>query len=123
MTMMKLLIGGGALAGLTATVPATAQLTTNVGMASDRCVAAVQDRLNSLSGSSARVLAVTKAKPHKNLVTVSGLATSGAFGPYGVGAYGALGYDYAKPADLSFKCKVDYRGFVRDIDLNRNYKR
>jgi hypothetical protein len=120
-TMMKLLIGGGGLAAIAAAAPVAAQ--TDVGMASHRCVAAVQDRLNSRSGSSARVVAVTKAKPHKNLVTVSGLATSGAFGPYGVGAYGALGYDYAKPADLSFKCKVDYRGFVRDIDINRHYKR
>ena len=121
MTMMKLLIGGGAVAAIAATVPAAAQ--TNVGMASDRCVAAVQDRLNARSGSDARVLAVTKVNPHRNLVTVWGIANSGAFGPYGVGAYGALAYNYAKPADLSFKCKVDYRGFVRDIDIDRNYKR
>ena len=119
--MMKLLVGGGGLAAMAAAVPVAAQ--TNVGMASDRCVAAVQDRLNARSGSDARVVAVTKVNPHRNLVTVWGLANSGAFGPYGVGAYGALGYDYAKPADISFKCKVDYRGFVRDIDLDRNYKR
>jgi hypothetical protein len=118
---MKLLIGGGGLAAIAAAVPAAAQ--TNVGVASDRCVAAVQDRLNARSGSDARVLAVTKANPHRNLVTVWGIATSGAFGPSGVGAYGALGYSYAPPADISFKCKVDYRGFVRDIDLDRNYKR
>ena len=123
MTMMKLLIGGTGLAAIAAAVPAGAQLTTNVGMASDRCVAAVQDRLNARSGADARVLAVTKVNPHKNLVTVWGIANSGAFGPSGVGAYGALGYNYAKPADLSFKCKVDYRGFVRDVDIDRHYKR
>ena len=121
-TMMKLLIGGGGLAALAAAIPASAQ-PTNVGVASDRCVAAVQDRLNARSGSDARVLAVTKVNPHKNLVTVWGTANSGAFGRYGEGAYGALGYSYAPPADISFKCKVDYRGFVRDIDLDRNYKR
>jgi hypothetical protein len=121
--MMKLLIGGGGLAAMAATVPVTAQPPTEVGMASDRCVAAVQDRLNARSGSDARVLAVTKVNPHKNLVTVWGIANSGAFGRFGEGAYGALGYNYAPPADISFKCKVDYRGFVRDIDLDRNYKR
>ena len=31
--------------------------------------------------------------------------------------YGALGANYA--ADLSFSCSVDYRGFVRDVDINR----
>jgi hypothetical protein len=120
--MMKLLVGGAGLAAIAAAVPAAAQIT-SVGVASDRCVAAVQDRLNARSGSNARVVAVTKVNPHRNLTTVWGLANSGAFGPYGVGAYGALGYDYAKPADISFKCKVDNRGFVRDIDLDRNYKR
>jgi hypothetical protein len=123
MTMMKLLIGGAGLAAVGAAVPATAQLTTNVGMASERCTAAVQDRLDSMSGSSGRVVAVTKANPHKGFVTVWGLATSGAFGPSGVGAYGALGYSYAQPADLSFKCRVDYRGLVRNVDIDRRYKR
>jgi len=40
------------------------------------------------------------------------------YGAYGVGAYGALGY--GQP-DLSFKCDVDYRGYVRDVDINRRY--
>jgi hypothetical protein len=41
------------------------------------------------------------------------------YGPYGVGAYGALGY--ASQPDLSFSCTVDYRGYVRDVDINRRY--
>jgi hypothetical protein len=50
---------------------------------------------------------------------VRGIATSGrvAYNRYGVGAYGMLGSNYAP--DLSFKCDVDYRGYVRDVDINR----
>ena len=59
---------------------------------------------------------------------VRGLASSGryaynSYGPYGVGAYGGLGYGYANQADLSFRCDVDYRGYVRNVDINRRYKR
>ena len=48
-----------------------------------------------------------------------GLATSGrvAYNPYGSGYYGALASNYA--ADLSFRCDVDYRGYVRNVDINR----
>lgn len=119
--VMKIFVGTGCLGAIAAAAPAAAQ--TNVSMASDRCVAAVQDRLNARTGSAARVVAVTRVKPHRNQLTVWGAATSGAFGPSGVGAYGALGYSYAKPADLAFKCKVDYRGLVRSIDIDRRYKR
>jgi len=35
--------------------------------------------------------------------------------------YGSLGYGYNQAADLSFKCDVDYRGYVRDVDINRRY--
>ena len=38
-------------------------------------------------------------------------------GGYGYGAYGAAGYSY-RP-DLSFRCDVDYRGYVRNVDINR----
>ena len=103
-------------------------------MAVNQCTAAVQARLNnrtSLGGilgslvgvnSSGRVLSVSQVTPRSNRVRVRGFANSGryAYGPYGVGAYGAVGYNYAQqPADLSFKCEVDYRGRVRDIDINR----
>ena len=46
---------------------------------------------------------------------VRGYATSGM--AYG-NAYGGYG-GYNAPADLSFKCDIDYRGYVRDIDINR----
>ena len=32
---------------------------------------------------------------------------------------GALGYGYASSADLSWRCNVEYRGYVRDVDINR----
>ena len=105
-------------------------------MATQQCSAAVQNRLhrrssNGVTGivgallgantmSTGRVLAVTQVVPRGSTVRVRGLATSGrstGYGPYGVGAYGALGY--ADQPDLSFKCDVDYRGFVRDVDIIR----
>ena len=105
---------------------------TNV--AAQRCTAAVQQRLNirgntgilsilGLRNNTGRVLNVTQVTPRRNTVSVRGLATSNAYanyGPYGVGAYGALGYGYQQPrADLSFSCSVDYRGYIRDVDINR----
>ena len=55
---------------------------------------------------------------------IRGLASSGrharnVYGPYGAGAYGALGYGYNASADLSWRCDVDYRGDVRNVDINR----
>ena len=103
--------------------------------AAQRCAAAVQQRLSvrgnrgilaTLLGantySNARVLSITQVNPRRNSVAVRGVASSGrlAYNPYGVGAYGMLGSNYAQPtADLSFRCTVDYRGYVRDIDINR----
>jgi hypothetical protein len=104
----------------------------NTQAAAQQCTAAVQNRLYTrtglssiitslfgLSGTSARVLSVTRVTPNNGYVRVRGLATSGraTYNPYGSGYYGALGAGYA--ADLSFKCDVDYRGYVRDIDITR----
>jgi hypothetical protein len=113
----------------------------NTSTAVNQCNAAVQSRLynrtslgdilGSLVGlptsSYGRVLSVTQVTPRSNgTIRVRGLASSGryaynGYGPYGVGAYGALGYNYANAADLSFKCDVDFRGYVRDVDINRRY--
>jgi len=105
--------------------------------AAQQCTAAVQNRLYNrtsmasilgsiigLNTNSARVVGITSQTPTRNGMTVRGIATSGRvaynnYGPYGVGAYGALGYNSAAAADLSFKCKVDYRGYVRSVDINR----
>ena len=102
-------------------------------MAVQRCQAAVQNRLSTRTGISGilgavlgarsaggRVLSVTQVNPNRSTVRVRGLASSGAsrgYGQYGYGAYGAVGYAYQP--DLRFKCDVDYRGYVRDIDINR----
>jgi len=104
-------------------------------MAASRCTSAVQARLNnrgstgilgSLFGlntrTSGRVLSVTRVDPRQSTVRVTGLASSGRmaynnYGPYGIGAYGSVGYAYQP--DLTFRCSVDYRGYVRDVDIFR----
>ena len=112
----------------------------NPSVAASQCTAAVQNRLynrtslGSILGSlvgipavgTGRVVAVTSTTPTRSGMRIRGLASSGrmaynGYGPYGVGAYGALGYGYNNSADLSFRCDVDYRGYVRDVDINRRY--
>lgn len=115
--MTKILAGGAGLAALAGAVPAAAQYYRYAGtqFAVQRCAAAVDSRRN------IRTVSVTSVDRRRNLIRVRGIASSGVrygyYGPYGIGAYGALGYSY-QPS-LSFKCDVDYRGFIRDIDINR----
>ena len=112
----------------------------NSNVAAQQCTAAVQNRLynrtsiGSILGSlvglptnvSGRVVSITSSTPTRNGMRIRGLASSGRYaynnyGPYGYGAYGALGYGYNASADLSFRCDVDHRGYVRDVDINRRY--
>lgn len=103
-------------------------------VATQQCTAAVQNRLVTRTGLSGilgsllgayattpRVLSITQVVPRRSTIRVRGLATSGrsAYSPYGIGAYGAVGYAYQP--DLSFRCDVDYRGFVRNVDIDRRY--
>ena len=147
--LTKILAGGAGLAALATAAPAAAQYYAQpyaqpygygynnnlTNMAAQRCAAAVQSRLHTRTSSggllgailgvttatSGRVLNVTQVTPRRNSVTVRGLATSGRYAgynsPYGYGAYGATGYAYQP--DLSFRCTVDYRGYIRDVDINR----
>lgn len=109
----------------------------NTNAATQQCTAAVQQRLANRAGlagilgavlganTSGRVLAVTEVSPRSNgSMRIRGLASSGryamnGYGPYGAGAYGALGYQTQAAADLSFRCDVDYRGYVRSVSVNR----
>ena len=146
-TCTKILAGSAGLAALATAAPAAAQYygqpygnaygyynNSAANMAGQRCTAAVQSRLHTRTNAggllgailgvntatSGRVLNVTQVTPRRNSVVVRGLASSGmnrGYGPYGYGAYGAVGYAYQP--DLSFKCTVDYRGYIRDVDVNR----
>jgi hypothetical protein len=133
-------------AALTAAAPATAQYYgyaqpyaygVNTNLAASQCSSAVQNRLynrSSVGGilgavlgtnTTGRVLSVTQVNPRNNgFVRVRGLASSGRYaynnyGPYGVGAYGAMGYGYASAADLSFRCDVAPNGAVYNVSINR----
>ena len=107
-------------------------------VAAQRCSMAVQQRLSSRGSTGiagiisslfgvrtapttqGRVLSITQVDPDRTRIQVRGLASSGmnqGYGPYGVGAYGAYGYAYQP--DLRFRCDVDYRGYVRDVDIDR----
>jgi hypothetical protein len=110
----------------------------NTSMAQQQCTAAVQSRLynrtslGSILGSlvgipqnQGRVVGITSIQPRSyGHVRVNGVASSGryaynGYSPYGVGAYGSLGYNYAAAADLSFRCDVDSRGYVRNVSIWR----
>ena len=111
----------------------------NTSAAAQQCSAAVQSRLynrTSLGGilgslvgiptnSSGRVVAITRINQRSDgLLSVRGVASSGRYamnnyGPYGVGAYGGLGYSAANAADLSFRCTVAPNGAVYNVSINR----
>ena len=112
----------------------------NTAMAQQQCTAAVQNRLynrtslGSILGSlvgipmnHGRVIGITSVQPRSyGQVRVNGVASSGRYaynanpyGAYGYGAYGSLGYNTAAMADLSFRCDVDARGYVRNVSVWR----
>jgi hypothetical protein len=142
----KIFAGTAGMAVFAAAAPAAAQYNPynsygygmNSNAAVQRCSAAVQNRLynrtslGSIFGSlvgipanpAGRIVSITSSMPTRYGMRVRGLASSGryaynSYGPYGSGAYGALGYRYNAAADLSWRCDVDYRGHVRNVDINR----
>jgi hypothetical protein len=135
MTLAKILIGGVGFAALASAAPSAAQYYPygnaygyygmNTQAAVNNCSAAVQNRLAYRTSnygyyggySSGRVLSVTSVDPNRYSVRVRGLATSGRMASNGLNLFGLLGSNYR--ADLSFACTVDYRGRVRDVDVNR----
>ena len=135
MTLAKILIGGVGFAALASAAPSAAQYYPydnaygyygmNTQAAVNNCSAAVQNRLAYRTSnygyyggySSGRVLSVTSVDPNRYSVRVRGVATSGRMASNGLNLFGLLGSNYR--ADLSFACTVDYRGRVRDVDINR----
>ena len=98
----------------------------------DRCAGAVQQRINAQYGGynqygyggygynqygygNARVLGITRVDRRNSGLRVRGVATAGNYGGYGYNQYG-----YNQAGELSFKCNIDYRGRITDIDLDRN---
>jgi hypothetical protein len=98
----------------------------NSQVAVNQCAAAVQSRLSGYNGysgygyngyanSGARVLGISRVEQRSNgELVVRGVANSGRYAAYGYNGYNSQG-----EVDLTWKCRVDYRGFVRDIDINR----
>jgi hypothetical protein len=86
----------------------------------NQCAGAVQARLNGGYsygnrygyGGNARVLGISRVEQRSNGgLTVRGVASSGGYSGYGYGAQA--------PVDLTWKCKIDYRGYISDIDIER----
>jgi hypothetical protein len=108
----------------------------NSQAAISQCVGAVQQRLSGSYGGygynngynngygygapnggygNARVLGISRVEPRSDGgLTVRGVASSGRYAGYGYGSNGGQ-----PPIDLTFRCRTDPRGFVRDVDINR----
>ena len=81
---------------------------------------------------SGQVVAITDVQRRRNGLKVSGLIDSGR--SFNRGGYGYPGTGYqqgyansygnpayaARSADLSFSCRVDHRGYVSDVRINRH---
>lgn len=129
MIMVKIFTGSAILAAIAAAAPAIAQYNPDnpVGaqaqLAAQQCSAAVEAELKTRdygaisAPGTARVLTVTRADAEKQFVRVRGTATSGV--PAIVGSVGTLAAAVAPTADLTFKCRIDYRGRVLELDVDR----
>ncbi len=134
--LAKFLAGGAAIAALAAAAPAAAQYYPGYGngydnpyagtvggygyggnsqLAVNQCSGAVQARLNGgyayngYGNGGARVLGVSRVEPRANGMLVHGVASSGRYGGYDYGAQA--------PVDLTWQCRVDFRGFVSDVRI------
>ena len=64
-----------------------------------------------------RVTAITNVERRSNGLRVRGLLDSGMYRGQGYGGYGNQGY---ATGDLTFRCNVDYRGYVSGVKIERN---
>ena len=125
----KLVVGGAALALLAAAAPAAAQYYPGYGegnpyggygygygpnrqMVVNQCTGAVQARLGGYGGygyGGGRVLGISQISPRNDGgITVRGVASSG------------RGYGYGGQApDLTWRCRTDIRGAIREVTINR----
>ena len=69
-----------------------------------------------------RVTAITDVQRRSNGLRVSGLMSSAYAGQYGNQYGNAYGYQNQNRGygDVSFRCNVDYRGYVSNVRINRN---
>lgn len=88
----------------------------------NQCATAAQMRLNGgyntygYAGGSvgARVLGISHVDPHPDGgITVRGVASTGRYAAYGYGGYGAH-----PPVDLTWGCRTDARGFIRELTVS-----
>jgi hypothetical protein len=90
----------------------------NSQVAVNQCANAVQARLGGGYGygygygygAAGRVLGISRVEPRNGGLVVRGVATSGRYG---------YNYGGQPPVDLTWRCRVDYRGFVTGVDINR----
>jgi hypothetical protein len=66
-----------------------------------------------------RVTAITNVERRSNGLRVSGLLDSGLYRGQGYGQPYGQGYGQGY-GDLTFRCTVDYRGYVSDVRIRRN---
>jgi hypothetical protein len=68
-----------------------------------------------------RVTAITDVQRKSSGVRVKGLISSGMlYGPFGQNSgRGYINPGYPGQPDLSFSCKMDYRGYVVDVNIDR----
>lgn len=128
MTIARIFAGGIGLAAISA-VPAAAQYNAaspagaQAQLAAQQCSAAVEAQLKARDygavsePGTARVLTVTRADAEKRFVRVRGTATSGV--PSTIGAVGTLAAAHVPTADLTYKCRIDYRGRILELDIDR----
>lgn len=68
-------------------------------------------------GYNVRVTAITNVERRSNGLRVRGLLDTGRGNAYGNQGYGNQAY---ASGDLSFRCNVDYRGYVSNVKIERN---
>lgn len=81
-------------------------------LAINQCANAAQARLDAVGGG--RVLGISDARPRPDGgMAVQGVATSAP--TYGYG----YGYNGGPPVTLTWACRTDVRGFIRDLSVGR----